>query len=113
MPWNMRIYKTYTVRLQGSNNNIFEFWDCKKLDFSVFSPSGKKENATSKSRINTGFYNKNTIESEPGDSDFNGVFIWRRVWDSNPRAQGANAFQEHLVMTASITLRIYSLTKVR
>ena len=29
---------------------------------------------TLKTRINTGFYNKNTIESELEGSDFNGVF---------------------------------------
>ena len=33
-------------------------------------------------------------------------FAWRRVWDSNPRAQRANGFQDRLVMTTSITLRI-------
>ena len=33
-------------------------------------------------------------------------FFWRRVWDSNPRAQRANAFRVRPVMTASITLHI-------
>ena len=36
----------------------------------------KSTSGTSKSRINTGFYNKNTIESELEGSDFNGVFIF-------------------------------------
>ena len=31
--------------------------------------------------------------------------MWRRVWDSNPRAQRANGFQDRLVMTTSISLR--------
>ncbi len=34
------------------------------------------ENAASKSCMNTGFYNKNTIESELEGLDFNGVFIY-------------------------------------
>ena len=34
--------------------------------------------------------------------------MWRRVWDSNPRAQRANGFQDRLVMTASIPLRIWN-----
>ena len=34
------------------------------------------------------------------------VDFWRRVWDSNPRGQGPNGFQDRLVMTASITLRV-------
>ena len=37
--------------------------------------------------------------------------MWRRVWDSNPRAQRANGFQDRLVMTTSITLRRVSLAK--
>ena len=37
--------------------------------------------------------------------------MWRRVWDSNPRAQRANGFQDRLVMTTSITLRRLSLAK--
>lgn len=32
--------------------------------------------AAPKSRINTEFYNKNTIELELKGSNFNGVFIW-------------------------------------
>ena len=33
--------------------------------------------------------------------------FWRRVWDSNPRGVWApNGFQDRLVMTASITLRV-------
>ena len=33
--------------------------------------------------------------------------LWRRVWDSNPRGVWApNGFQDRLVMTASITLRV-------
>ena len=36
---------------------------------------------------------------------------WRRVWDSNPRAQRANGFQDRLVMTTSITLRRLSFAK--
>lgn len=35
-----------------------------KFGFFCFLSERKKENATSKSRINTWFYNKNTIESE-------------------------------------------------
>ena len=36
--------------------------------------------------------------------------MWRRVWDSNPRAQRANGFQDRLVMTTSITLRVRLLS---
>ena len=38
-------------------------------------------------------------------SNFKG-FGWRSRWDSNPRAFWANGFQDRLVMTASIQLRI-------
>ena len=34
-------------------------------------------------------------------------YAWRRVWDSNPRAQRANGFQDRLVMTTSISLHGY------
>lgn len=44
--------------------------------------------AAPKSRINTEFYNKNTIELELKGSNFNGVFIWWRQGDSNPRPHG-------------------------
>ena len=33
-------------------------------------------------------------------------FLWRRMRDSNPRAFWANGFQDRLVVTASIFLRI-------
>ena len=36
-------------------------------------------------------------------------FIWRRKRDSNPRAFWANGFQDRLVVTASIFLRIYGV----
>ena len=44
--------------------------------------------------------------------------LWRRERDSNPRAQRANGFQDRLVMTASISLRmtyelIYSIVFIR
>ena len=39
--------------------------------------------------------------------------MWRRVWDSNPRAQRANGFQDRLVMTASITLRVIARRGLR
>ena len=35
------------------------------------------------------------------------LFLWRRKRDSNPRAFWANGFQDRLVMTASIFLRIF------
>ena len=34
-------------------------------------------------------------------------FIWRRGWDSNPCAFWANGFQDRLVMTTSIPLRVF------
>ena len=36
-------------------------------------------------------------------------FLWRRKRDSNPRAFWANGFQDRLVVTASIFLRIYGV----
>ena len=39
-------------------------------------------------------------------------FIWRRKRDSNPRAFWANGFQDRLVVTASIFLRIKFLLDI-
>ena len=39
-------------------------------------------------------------------------FIWRRKRDSNPRAFWANGFQDRLVVTASIFLRVNSFTRI-
>ena len=36
------------------------------------------------------------------------LFLWRRGWDSNPCGFWPNGFQDRLVMTASIPLRICS-----
>ena len=44
--------------------------------------------AAPKSRINTEFYNENTIELELKGSNFNGVFIWSEWGDLNPRPLG-------------------------
>ena len=38
-------------------------------------------------------------------------FLWRRKRDSNPRAFWANGFQDRLVVTASIFLRVNSFTR--
>lgn len=45
-----------------------------KFALFCFESKWKKENSTLKSYINTGFYNKNTIEFELWGSDFNGAF---------------------------------------
>ena len=36
-------------------------------------------------------------------------FLWRRLRDSNPRGFWPNGFQDRLVVTASISLRIYGV----
>ena len=49
--------------------------------------------AAPKSRINTEFYNKNTIELELKGSNFNGVFTWWERMDSNHRSVKAADLQ--------------------
>jgi hypothetical protein len=58
----------------GVRKDLFLNLLISEFEFFCFQSKWQKENAASKSRINTKFYNKNTIESELGDSNFNGVF---------------------------------------
>ena len=53
-------------------------------------------------------YLKVFIKSEPDKIHLSGSWIvWRRGWDSNPCAFWANGFQDRLVMTTSIPLRVF------
>ena len=55
--------------------------------------------AAPKSRINTEFYNKNTIELELKGSNFNGVFIWQGHKDLNP--------EPTVLETAALPIELY------
>ena len=50
------------------------------------------------------------VESPPIKKDTQGVFFyWRKLRDSNPCAFWANGFQDRLVMTTSISFRLYKV----
>lgn len=58
----------------GVRKDLFLNLLISEFEFFCFQSKWQKENAASKIRINTKFYNKNTIESELGGSNFNSVF---------------------------------------
>ena len=50
------------------------------------------------------------VEFPPIKKDTQGVFFyWRKLRDSNPCAFWANGFQDRLVMTTSISFRLYKV----
>ena len=47
------------------------------------------------------------LKNKPDKYSFVRFVLWRRGWDSNPCAFWANGFQDRLVMTTSIPLRVF------
>ena len=61
-----------------------------------------------KTLANRSFYKKKLDTNQDTHCIKIGVQLWRRGWDSNPCGFWPNGFQDRLVMTASIPLRICS-----
>ena len=60
-------------------------------------------------RFGENFEAKNRLDHENKKSPACGLDFWRRVQDSNPRGHHCpNGFQDHPVMTASVTLHVFS-----